>query len=95
MTAAAVGSEVWILDLVITGPQPGDDWAWRSTHATKQGAEATLLDRLHDQGVNMAEDVDEIASTTREDGSIAGDYVNYAEQVRKVGYSVQRDEVAP
>ncbi|ARQ95478.1 hypothetical protein I5G81_gp39 [Mycobacterium phage Shandong1] len=95
MTAAPVGSEVWILDMSITGPGKDDWWAWRSTHATKQGAEATLLDRLHDQGVDMAEDVDEIASHEYEDGSIASDFVNYGEQVRKVGYRVARDEVAP
>ncbi|ASR84789.1 hypothetical protein SEA_HURRICANE_40 [Mycobacterium phage Hurricane] len=93
--AAAVGSEVWILDLWISGPEPGDYWGWRSTHATKQGAEATLLDRLHDQQVDMSEDVDEIGKTEREDGSVAADFVVYGDQVVKVGYGVQRDEVAP
>ncbi|APD18203.1 hypothetical protein SEA_HAMMY_37 [Mycobacterium phage Hammy] len=93
--AAAVGAEVWILDLSISGPQPGDWWGWRSTHATKQGAEATLLDRLHDQQVDMSEDVDQIANTTQDDGSIAADFVVYGDQVRKVGYGVQRDVVAP
>lgn len=93
--AAAVGAEVWILDLSISGPQPGDWWGWRSTHATKQGAEATLLDRLHDQQVDMSEDVDQIAKREQDDGSIAADFVVYGDLVRKVGYGVQRDVVAP
>ncbi|QFG11459.1 hypothetical protein I5G87_gp35 [Mycobacterium phage Ekdilam] len=93
--SAPVGSEVWILDVSISGPEPGDWWGWRSTHATKQGAESTLLDRLHDQQVDMSEDLDEIAKNEQPDGSIAADFVVYGERPCKVGYGVQRDVVAP
>ncbi|WNM68979.1 hypothetical protein SEA_TRIBLETROUBLE_38 [Mycobacterium Phage TribleTrouble] len=92
LAALPVPAEVWILDLVLDGPEGGDIWAWRSVHASREGAVGVLLDKLGENGIAFGGDVDEIASVQKDDGSVAGDFM--ADDV-KVGYGVQRDEVAP
>ncbi|UVD40894.1 hypothetical protein [Mycobacterium phage Kashi_VT1] len=74
MTAAPVGSEVWVLDLTIEGPGEGDYEGWQSIHAGRDGALGRLIDKLGERGVDLGADVDTIASAAADNGSLAGDF---------------------
>ncbi|ASZ72665.1 hypothetical protein SEA_APOCALYPSE_38 [Mycobacterium phage Apocalypse] len=74
MSAAPVGSEVWVLDLTIEGPEGGDYDGWQSVHASREGALGLMLDKLGEHGVSLGADVDTIASAAADNGSLAGDF---------------------
>ncbi|ADL71383.1 hypothetical protein CRIMD_37 [Mycobacterium phage CrimD] len=74
VTAAPVGSEVWVLDVSIEGPEAGDYDGWQSVHASREGALGALLDKLGEHGVGLGADVDTIASAAADNGSLAGDF---------------------
>ncbi|ASR85239.1 hypothetical protein I5H06_gp65 [Mycobacterium phage SirPhilip] len=87
MGAAPVGSEVWVLDLKIEGPEGGDFDGWQSVHASREGAFGALLDRLGEHGVSFGDDVETLASAAADNGSMAGDFA--IEDVA-VSYGVHR-----
>ncbi|AEK07997.1 hypothetical protein ANAYA_38 [Mycobacterium phage Anaya] len=74
VSAAPVGSEVWVLDLTIEGPEGGDYDGWQSVHASREGAFTVMLGKLVEHGVEFGADVETLASAAADNGSMAGDF---------------------
>ncbi|QFP94826.1 hypothetical protein SEA_MARSHAWN_40 [Mycobacterium phage Marshawn] len=84
-------AEVWVLDVSIEGPEPGDYAGWQSVHASRAGALGRLAERLV-ESIEFDGDVETLASVTADNGSMAADFD--ADGV-SVSYGVHRMPVEP
>jgi hypothetical protein len=72
VTAAPVGSVVWILDLEA---QWDDDYVgWQSVHAERAGAFARLTERLAEHGLPWPAEDAWLSRANADDGSFFGDF---------------------
>ncbi|QAX95577.1 hypothetical protein I5H03_gp069 [Mycobacterium phage Nibb] len=85
-------AEVWVLDVSIEGPEGGDYDGLRTVHLTREGAFRTLLDKLAEHGVSFGDDVETLATSAAENGSLAGDF---AVDEIAVSYGVQLAQLRP
>lgn len=92
MSAAQVGSEVWILDFSAEGPEPGDYDGWQSVHASREGASDKLIERFIDAAVQPPGPLD-VISATADNGSYAGEFET--DDGVSVSYGVHRMPVEP
>lgn len=84
--------EVWVLDVSVEGPEGGDYDGLRTVHLSREGAFRTLLDKLAEHGVSFGDDVELLATSAAENGSMAGDF---AIDEIAVSYGVQLAQIRP